>query len=326
MFAKQIDGVRIALGGAPHRPARETFSDAAKQIMAYKKSPEGRAERMKKIEEELAHPPTSHKWRWRRWASIFVINALFVVSFWADVQIVEGSLTASRFVGFHMADLNAALQVMLAHHEIVLNLVIGTVTVGVLWWLVGGRAFCAWACPYHLIAEIAEMIHLRLKNRRWALDIEFDRRMRTVLWVVFAGLALGTGYTVFETISPVGILSRAFTYGASLALIWVGLLLLVEVFVSRRFWCRYACPIGLTYAAIGAVSPTQIKYDPMQCCHEGECRRVCLVPHALEFTKLGYADREVLRAGPDCTRCGMCVDACPTGALNFEVRGLAQML
>ena len=60
-------------------------------------------------------------------------------------------------------------------------------------------------------------------------------------------LALATGYTVFEAISPTGILSRALIYGPGLALLWVVALLVFEVFFSRRAWCRYACPIGLTY-------------------------------------------------------------------------------
>mgnify|MGYP000976194718 CR=1 FL=1 len=30
--------------------------------------------------------------------------------------------------------------------------------------------------------------------------------------------------------------------------------------------------------------------------------------------------------GPDCTRCGMCVDACPTHSLKFDIKGLSQLL
>ena len=44
---------------------------------------------------------------------LILANLLFVVSFKLDIQVLEGALTGSRFVGFHMADLNSALQVML---------------------------------------------------------------------------------------------------------------------------------------------------------------------------------------------------------------------
>ena len=38
-------------------------------------------------------------------------------------------------------------------------------------------------------------------------DQTLDRRLRTVFWIIFAGLTAATGYTVFEAISPTGILS-----------------------------------------------------------------------------------------------------------------------
>jgi ferredoxin-type protein NapH len=30
--------------------------------------------------------------------------------------------------------------------------------------------------------------------------------------------------------------------------------------------------------------------------------------------------------GPDCTRCGLCVDVCPSGALTYNVKGLNKLL
>ena len=47
-----------------------------------------------------------------------------------------------------------------------------------------------------------------LKKKR-VTDQAIDRRLRTGSWLVFAVLAVATGYTVFEAISPTGILSRA---------------------------------------------------------------------------------------------------------------------
>ncbi|MBA1333601.1 ferredoxin, partial [Candidatus Endoriftia persephone str. Guaymas] len=146
------------------------------------------------------------------------------VSYYFDVQLLEGALTASRFVGFHMADLNSALQVALAYKHIVLNLVIGTTTVFVLWLLLGGRTFCSWVCPYHLLSEWAEYLHLWLVKKKVIKNHSFHRGTRTVFYLIFALLALLSGYTVFETISPTGILSRALIYGPGVALLWVGAL------------------------------------------------------------------------------------------------------
>jgi ferredoxin-type protein NapH len=319
-----ISNVGVMLGREPEKPL--ALTPAAEAIVAAQNSREGRAERKRKIAEERAEEAESHRWRWRRWTVIVAVNLLFVLSFRADVQLVEGALTASRFVGFHMADLNSALQVMLAYKHVVVNLLIGSSTVAFVWWLVGGRSFCAWVCPYHLLSEWAEMLHLRLLSRGWAVDRALHRGTRSVLYVVFAVLAFVTGFTVFETVSPVGILSRAFTYGPTIALVWVGALLLIEVFYSRRLWCRYICPIGLTYGAIGALSPTRVVYRLENCLHEGKCRQVCLVPHALSVTKIGYADDAEIAIGADCTRCGLCIDACPTGALKFDIKGLSKLI
>ena len=147
-----------------------------------------------------------------------------------------------------------------------------------------------------------------------------------MLYVIFAVLAFVTGYTVFETISPVGILSRSLIYGAGVALVWVVVLLLIEAFFIRRFWCRYICPIGLTYGFVGSTSPMVVEYDLNHCLHEGECRKVCMVPHVIEITKKGRAPDVKLSIGADCTRCGLCIEACPTGALNFKIRGMGGLM
>ncbi|MFO1266064.1 MAG: NapH/MauN family ferredoxin-type protein [Rubrivivax sp.] len=276
---------------------------------------------------DAAHAkPQRHTWRNRRWAVLIAANLLFTISYALDIQVLEGALTASRFIGFHLIDLNSALQVMLAHKHLITNLVIGTLTVATLWMLLGGRTFCSWVCPYHLLSEWAEKLHLWLAARKIVSDQQMNRGLRVVFWLVFAAAALGTGYTVFEAISPTGIVSRALIYGPGLALLWVAALLLFEVVISRRAWCRYACPIGLTYGVVGIFSPVRVKYNLEQCLHEGDCRKVCLVPHVLETVIKGRAADVDVPLGPDCTRCGLCVDTCPTGSLTFDVKGLSKLL
>jgi ferredoxin-type protein NapH len=319
-----VAGFLCMLGAEPKKPSHPgQISEEVRQVMERKR--EDKSSLLEHLHEE-AHKKPRHAWRNWRWVALAAVNLLFVLSFWLDIQLLEGALTASRFAGFHLIDLNAALQVMLAHKHIIVNLVIGTVTVFLLWGMLGGRSFCSWVCPYHLLSELTEKIHLALVRRKIVTDHAFHRGTRTVFWVLFAVLAFVTGYTVFETLSPVGILSRALIYGPGLALAWVFLLLLFEVFWSRRAWCRYVCPVGLTYGVVGALSPLQVSYHVEPCFHEGDCRKACLVPHVLDVTIKGRATVPQMGLGPDCTRCGLCVDACPTGALKFEIKGLSKLL
>jgi ferredoxin-type protein NapH len=313
--------VGVMFGRAPGRP--KTYTDEAEIAHGRKR---GAGLDVARLKEEIAGAQSVHTWRNRRWAVLIAVNLLFTLSFWVDIQLLEGSMTASRFLGFHLADLYSSLLVVLAQKHVAVNLVIGSFTVFLLWGLVGGRSFCSWVCPYHLLAEWAEMLHVKLASRGIVRDHVLQRGVRTLLWLLFAGAAFVTGYTLFLTLNPIGILSRALVYGPSLALLWVGLLLLFEVVYSRRAWCRYVCPIGLTYGVIGAKAPVRITYNLNNCAHEGECRKVCEVPHVLDLTIKGRAEDVHVDVGPDCTRCGLCVDICPTESLRYEFKGLSKLL
>jgi len=316
-----LESLAQLFGRASTKPKKDEISPAAQKMYFYKKGEIVTKAQIEALHDEH-HKNAKNKWRKRRWLTLLAINLLFIVSFSLDIQLLEGALTASRFMGFHMADLNSALQVMLAHKTVLINLLIGIVTVFIMWVILGGRTFCSWVCPYHLVAEWAETLHLWLVKRGLAKNYTFHRGVRTVFYVIFALLAIVTGYTVFELISPTGILSRALIYGPTMALVWVALLLIFEIFLSRRAWCRYVCPIGITYGVVGVFSPVRVTYDMTDCKHEGDCRAVCLVPHVLDLTIKNRSTDIEVALGADCTRCGLCVDACPTSSLNFEFKGL----
>ncbi|MCK5665825.1 MAG: 4Fe-4S binding protein, partial [Thiotrichaceae bacterium] len=169
-----LESIAQLFGRASRKIKKDEISPAAQKIYFHKKS-----EVVTKAQIEFLHDEhqknRKNKWLKRRWLTIIAVNFLFVVSWSLDIQLLEGSLTASRFMGFHMADLNSALQVMLAYKAVLINLLIGVVTIFIAWFLLGGRTFCSWACPYHLLAEWAEALHLWLFKRGLAKNYTFHR-------------------------------------------------------------------------------------------------------------------------------------------------------
>ena len=265
-----------------------------------------------------------NKWRNIRWAILLFFNFLFFASFFFDIQILEGTLSGSRLLGFHLIDPLAAFQIILSSKIIMVNLIIGVVTIFLIYLMFGGRSFCSWICPYHWLAELGEKIHQILKKKKIIKNHTFDRKIRYYFYGLFLVLALITGFTVFETINPVAIISRFIVYGPSLILLWVAALLIFEILYSRRAWCRYFCPVGVSYQLIGLMSPLRIKWDKENCSNCKRCQSVCLVPHVLNDS-VNQGKSEYVNAS-DCTRCGLCVDICDDEALSYGVKYLDKLI
>jgi ferredoxin-type protein NapH len=262
-----------------------------------------------------------------RWISIITINLAFFLSFYIDFQFLEGTMNGSRLLGFHMIDPFTALEIFATEHHIHTNVLIGSATLVIFYFLFGGKAYCSWVCPYGLLSEIGERINQKLVRKKIIKNRKFKPYFRFLFWAIFLIAAAVDGYLVFEVINPIGILSRAITYGWSLALIWVVLILLMEIFFSRRAWCKYVCPVGTTYNFLGWISMTKPKWDMDKCDHCGACLDACFEDHVLEFIKPKY-DKDRAKKGittqlvvnGDCTLCGRCMDVCHTDAYNYDFR------
>jgi len=265
-------------------------------------------------------------YRMKRWIVVIAIHLLFFLSFAIDIQVLEGTLSGSRFLGFHLIDIFMAMELFLAKHHLHINIIIGVSTIAVVYIFAGGRSYCSWVCPYGILSEIGEKWHNTLVAEKIIKDRKFDHRIRYFFWAIFLTLSFTSGYLVFESINLVGILSRAITYGWSLTLIWVVIVFAFEVFYSRRAWCTYICPIGTTYGLIGKVSALRVEWNN-NCDHCMVCHDVCFENQVLEITKAKYdkqrEEKNITReyiTGADCTLCGRCIDVCHEDALNFDFR------
>ncbi|MDR1528871.1 MAG: NapH/MauN family ferredoxin-type protein [Burkholderiales bacterium] len=272
---------------------------------------------------------TEHGWRmtFRVWRVLTALGCmlLFALSYWIDIQILEGTLTGSRFIGLHLIDPFATLQVFFAYHAIPVNMAIGTITILFGYFILGGRSFCGWVCPYGALSEVGENIRLRLiekkiikKGKRLSIKAKY------FIWATFLLVSLLTGILMFEMFNVVGIIYRALLYGGSLSLLIVLFILFIEIFISRRVWCRSVCPVGATYGLLNPITLLKIKTDKSRCNKCGACTVVCHVPEALA-PLFSSDEKEKYITSTDCTLCGRCVDVCSENGLAFfnRIRNLA---
>lgn len=250
--------------------------------------------------------------RWtliRRLVQVAMI-ALLASPLWSD-HLFEGTLASASLLGLQLSDPLAALQVFLLTGAMVGTLAGGAFLILLFYFLTGGRSFCGWVCPVHLLTDLLEMIPLARRLPRWPLG------GKTVALVLVLGLTLLTGLPVFETVSPIGISSRALTFGGGTAVIILGLIAILELTVVRRIWCRSLCPLGGFYALVGSVSPVAVRFAEERCTACGACQTVCPVPEVLDPSM--QQGCKAVHSG-ECTRCGACIGSCPDDALKFGIR------
>lgn len=294
------------------------------------------------------YPGNKNRVRNIRWIVLISINFFFFASYYFDLHLLEGSLSSSRLFGFRLSDPFAALQAMLASGKTPTGLLVGLFTIVFIYFIAGGRTFCSWICPYHLLAEWTEKIHLYLENKRIMGAVKtnnsilrrvedntkpgqkrswnhtFDYTIKYYIFVLFLIVSFVYEVAVFQLINPVGILSRAIVYGPGIALIIVGALLSFEIFYSRLAWCRYFCPVGVAFNIIGKFSLFKVKWDQNKCVNCKKCQRACMVPFVMTDTVSIGVDKYVTSG--ECTNCGKCIDACQDGALKYTPRYLDKII
>lgn len=255
------------------------------------------------------------KWTIARRIVQFTIIALFL----SPLILVEvegdnfffGSLASSTFVGIILSDPFAALQVMFASKKINIMYLSGAFIIFVFYLIIKGRVFCSWVCPVNTILEYTDKLRRFLEVK----DKTYNRHTKKHLALLVLLLSFIIGVPVFELFSPIGFSVRnaLFTFGIG---IWVIIaIVLFELLISKRGWCRYFCPLGGFYQSIGKAGVFKIKFDHNACVGCDKCRSVCFAePVILEP---GIFRENMFVESGDCSLCGACIDHCPFSALTI---------
>lgn len=184
------------------------------------------------------------------------------------------------------------------------------------------RAFCGWICPVGTVWELAAHLGRRLLG---------GHNLRLPRWLDLGGC--GVRYVIgAAALGFVAMVSLPEALGfRSLPYMWVADIKIIRGFTEPVFvlvallaftlsmlfgpvWCRWLCPLGALYSAVGLASPCAVTRDAKTCIHCHACTESC---HA-------FVDVEQLATvrAPECDGCMDCVKVCPVeGCLEAKVAG-----
>lgn len=261
-----------------------------------------------------------HRYRIGRRCTQAGVIALFVLGLRTDWtvlgrELTTGDLSAARVLGaVPLADPFATLQIWFSGHPLLWETLLGALLVTGFYFLVGGRAFCAWVCPMNPVTDLAAWLRRRLGLPPGR---GFSRNTRYGVLTLALLLSLLTGVAAFEWVSPIGMLHRGLIYGAGLGWLAAAGVFLLDLLVLRHGWCGHLCPLGAAYSLIGRFSPLRVAFAPEGCTRCGVCHQVCPEPQVLNLRHI--AEQGWVESGA-CTNCGSCITDCPEACFRFGLR------
>jgi ferredoxin-type protein NapH len=255
----------------------------------------------------------------RRCSQVGVLG-LFLLGPWAGIWIVKGNLNSSLTLDvLPLSDPFILLQSWLAGMQFGSQALIGAAIITVFYFLVGGRAYCAWVCPVNIVTDSAHWLRTRLGLRG---KTRINRNTR--YWLLAASLLLAavTGMAVWELVNPVSILHRGILFGMGAGWLLILAVFVFDLAVSRRGWCGHLCPMGAFYSLLGTRSPLRIRAFNRDACDRCmDCFEICPEPQVIRPALFGQKDGlGPVIDEPNCTNCGRCIDVCSREVFAFGTR------
>jgi ferredoxin-type protein NapH len=261
-----------------------------------------------------------HRFLLLRRLSQAAVLAVFLLGPLAGVWIIKGNLNSSLTLDvLPLTDPFVLIQSWLAGQQFGTQALIGAGIVTLFYFLLGGRAWCAWVCPVNAVTDLAHWL-------REKLGLKGNTRIKrqTRYWLLAACLLLAaiTGLVAWELVNPVSALHRGILFGMGWGWLIILAVFLFDLAVSRRGWCGHLCPMGAFYSLLGTHSPLRIRTDKRLACDQCmDCFAVCPEPQVIKPALFGEKDGiPAVINEANCTNCARCIDVCSKEVFAFGTR------
>jgi len=237
---------------------------------------------------------------------IFIVPALNLL----EIYFVRGTFISLDIGSLGISDPVMILQAIIA--SFTLNGILAvSALIPILMAFFFGRVWCSWACPYTLIVEWLEkipiVVKLMGKNRAKLQKNGMVKRtviIRYFIFILLLFLVGVCGVPVLHLFSPPAVISTQALLlvknnTLTVEIFFIIALLIVEVFFSYRFTCRYLCPTGTFLSLFNNRTRLRVSYKG-SCIDCNKCFSACpmgLIPRQNEGHSL-------------CFNCGECIEHC----------------
>jgi polyferredoxin len=215
--------------------------------------------------------------------------------------------------------------------------------------LLAGRLFCGYLCPLGSTIDFSDLSLQRKReigreeNRRYRRYRNVKYYLLTLL--IVAGVM---GFSFFYAFDPISLLTRSFTsfvyplilfvangfldlirplaerlgfvgiahahfiqpvYGSNFITFFIFIGILSLIYLSRRFWCRYLCPLGALLGVFSLLAPIRRKVEK-GCTGCGLCQNEC------PMDAIKKNPRRTVQS--ECIGCRTCVKICPEKVVHFS--------
>ncbi|MFO7830908.1 MAG: 4Fe-4S binding protein [Desulfuromonadaceae bacterium] len=260
-----------------------------------------------------------HQRSWSFWrlsvqtASFALLVSIPLLNFYLKFHFIQGWYQSISFGDLWFVSPLEGLERILVTRDIYAPLLVGML-IPVTLALLCGRVFCGWICPIHYLSDLSDragglLRRGKQKKDHWLLP-------RQILWFALIGellLSLVIGAPIFVFMSPPGLVGREMMRLVFFHTLALEVLIVVGVLgmnlVTRRFYCRYLCPLGALLAILGRRRRLRVIVDPSSCVHCGQCDHSC---------PLGLEPQQGEGEDSQCWNCGTCVDVCPQESLSYR--------